>query len=73
MNVFTYGTLMNKKVIKNIVKADFESVDATLEGYVRKKVKERVYPGITALKDSTVNGKLWLNVTPNALTKLDYF
>ena len=39
MNVFTYGTLMNKKVIKNIVKTDFESVDATLEGYIRKKVK----------------------------------
>lgn len=54
MNVFTYGSLMNEKVMGNIVKGKFEAVRATLRGYVRKKVAERVYPGIRVQEDSVI-------------------
>ena len=62
-NVFTYGTLMNPKVVRNIVKADSESVEGTLEGWARKRVDGAIYPGIKRQQGSKISGVLWLNVT----------
>lgn len=59
--------------MNNIVKAEFKSVKANLKGYVRRKIKGRVYPGIKEEKEGEIEGMLWLNVTPEAITRLNIF
>ena len=59
--------------MKNVVKAEYRSVKALLRGYIRKKVKGQVYPGITEYADSVIEGVLWLNVTEEGVKRLDYF
>lgn len=54
---------MNPKVVRNIVKANFESVEGTLEGWARKRVDGAIYPGIKRQQGSKISGVLWLNVT----------
>ena len=72
-SIFTYGTLMNPTVMKNVVKAEYKSVKALLRGYIRKKVKGQVYPGITECANSVIEGVLWLDVKEEGVQKLDYF
>lgn len=46
-NLFTYGSLMFEDVIYKLTKRnDYIHLKATLHGYIRKSVKNEVYPGI---------------------------
>jgi len=46
-NVFTYGSLMYKEVMFNLVKRqDYKSQKGILYDYSRKNVKNKPYPGI---------------------------
>jgi len=63
VNLFVYGILAYPEVIATIIKKDYSSIDATLNNYVRKQVKNAWYPGITMEEGSSVKGKLYLSVS----------
>ena len=73
-NIFVYGTLMFEDVWNRVVEGDYEKVDGTLHGYVRKAVKGEEYPAvIKGDPDSMVKGLICLGVDDHDLKLLDHF
>jgi len=73
MNLFTYGTLMVPEIMYHVAGCTLQSVEVSLEGYVRYGVKGEQYPGVTARAASRVDGILYLDVGSEALRRLDIF
>ncbi len=73
MNLFAYGTLMDEAIMHNVCGERFQSRVATLSGYMRKKLCGEVYPGIIRQADSKVKGRVYFDVTAQALQYLDQF
>ena len=72
-NIFTYGTLMNSAVMTPVVGKEYLCVEGEIEGYARKRLKGKVYPGIREEAGSVVKGVLWLSVDEEGVKKLDHF
>lgn len=74
VNVFTYGSLMYVPVWSRIVAGDYASFEGCISGYQRFAVAGEDYPGvIRAPADSQVNGRLYLDVQPDDVRRLDEF
>lgn len=73
MNLFTYGTLMAPDIMEEVSGIVLESVEATLPGYQRFQVRDEQYPGIVVADDQKVTGILYLNVSADAMKRLDLF
>ena len=73
MNLFTYGTLMVPEIMHQVAGCTLQSVEVSLEGYVRYGVQGEQYPGVTVQDGSSVDGILYLDVGPEALRRLDAF
>ena len=73
MNLFTYGTLMDAAIMRKICADEFESQAATLSDFLRKKLAGEVYPGIVAHAGASVQGRVYFDVTAQALDHLDEF
>lgn len=73
MNLFVYGTLMDEAIMRNVCGERFQSRAATLSGYMRKKLRGEVYPGIISQPNSVVEGRVYFDVTRQALQYLDQF
>lgn len=71
--VFTYGTLMSSEVMYALTQKKFEEKIAFVSGYVRRKLINKLYPGIVADDKQSVEGKLYLNVDEDSLTILSCF
>lgn len=73
--VFTYGSLLNQRVVRAVLGRVPVRKDATLRGYTRHSIKGKCYPAIVAngSSDAVVHGKILLDVTPEELAKLDRF
>lgn len=71
--VFTYGSLMYDAVWGALVPAGGRSVGARLEGWRRHALREATYPGIVPAQGHRVEGRLWLEVAPAGLARLDAF
>ena len=61
-NIFTYGSLIYPEVMKGVAGKLYSSCKAELEGFVRKQVKGKWYPGIIPQAGSKVEGILYLAV-----------
>jgi hypothetical protein len=62
-NLFTYGSLMFPEVIyKLTTRQDYPQAKGTLQNYTRRRVKARVYPGITPLYGSAVSGVVYFGL-----------
>jgi gamma-glutamylcyclotransferase (GGCT)/AIG2-like uncharacterized protein YtfP len=72
-HVFTYGTLIMPQVMQAVCGMTFEHVSASIDGFARFGIKNKVFPGIIRDKDSMVDGVLYLNVDDQALKRLDFF
>lgn len=76
-NVFVYGTLIFPKIIFTLTGKNFETKNATLEGFCRYKIfdgdKPREYPAILETKNGKVEGKILFNVDKESLNILDFF
>ena len=72
MHVFTYGSLMFPEVWLRVTGQPGVALAARLDGYARYAVSGVSYPGIVAELGS-VAGVLYLDVTPEALARLDRF
>jgi len=73
MNLFVYGTLMDKEIMQIVSGELFSSAKATLQGYVRKQVVGDVYPAIVERQGHDVVGILYYDLSESALKKLDRF
>ncbi len=73
MNLFAYGTLMDPAIMYNVSGERFQSRPATLSGYMRKKLRGEVYPGIISKPGSSVEGQVYFDVSAQALSFLDEF
>ncbi len=72
-NVFTYGSLMFDEVWRKVVAGSYRSEAATLDGYRRFAVPGVTYPGIVAMPGERVEGRLYLDVSPDDMARLDAF
>ena len=74
MHVFTYGSLMFPEVWQTVVGREFETVEGTAAGYSIFRVREAVFPGITAAaEECVVPGVVYLDVDDASLVRLDRF
>jgi gamma-glutamylcyclotransferase (GGCT)/AIG2-like uncharacterized protein YtfP len=73
MNLFAYGTLMDAAIMLEVCGEKFQSRSATLPGYMRKKLRGEVYPGIISQGHSKVEGLVYFDVSIQALHYLDEF
>jgi gamma-glutamylcyclotransferase (GGCT)/AIG2-like uncharacterized protein YtfP len=72
-NVFTYGSLMFDEVWRNVVAGHYRSEAATLHDYRRFAVPGVTYPGIVAMAGERIAGRLYLEVGPDDMARLDAF
>ena len=63
-NIFTYGTLTYREVLLTVVSKEYDSLKGRLDGYVRKQIKNRWSPGIKPEEGASVQGLLYLDVSP---------
>lgn len=74
MNVFTYGSLMFDPVWHSVVSGrGHRSTAASLAGYRRFAVLGETYPGVIAWPGGRVDGRLYLDVDPADVARLDAF
>ena len=76
MNVFVYGTLLVPKIWETVTSTTgLVSRPAELDGYVIRRVRDAVYPGIVeAPQDETrVGGRVFFDVPEAALRRLDAY
>lgn len=73
MHLFTYGTLMALDIMGDVSGCALEGVGVILDGYERYGVRGEQYPGIIKADHGRVEGVLYYNVPPEALTRLDLF
>jgi gamma-glutamylcyclotransferase (GGCT)/AIG2-like uncharacterized protein YtfP len=74
MHVFTYGTLMFPEVWQAIVGREFAAVEGTAAGFAIYRVRDAVYPGISAASErERVRGVVYLDVDHASLARLDLF
>lgn len=73
LHVFAYGSLMFAPVWQRVVGGGYRSVPAVLDGYACHEVAGETYPGIIAVRDASVRGVLYLDVTAADIAALDAF
>ncbi|MEX0641049.1 MAG: gamma-glutamylcyclotransferase family protein [Pirellulales bacterium] len=74
MHVFTYGTLMFPQIWQAVVGREFVAVEGAATGFAIYRVREAVFPGITAATDAdVVRGVVYLDVDEASLARLDRF
>ncbi|WP_163325005.1 gamma-glutamylcyclotransferase family protein [Draconibacterium mangrovi] len=73
MNVFVYGSLLFPEIAEGLCGEKLKSEEATLNGYSRFALKEADYPAIIKKNNSTVKGKVLLNLDENAIYLLTFY
>ena len=73
MNVFTYGSLMYPAVWERVVRGRYAGAPAVLEGYRRLALHGVDYPGAVPQPGARIEGRVYLEVGPDDLARLDAF
>lgn len=73
IHIFTYGSLMHETVWQKIVKGNYRSEPYTVEGFIRRKISGRSYPGLIAKPESKITGVLYYNVSSQDIAALDEY
>ncbi len=60
-------------VLSRVVRGDYTSQEARLDGFQRRRVAGEIYPGLLPVSGASVIGKLIFDVTPADLLRLDEF
>lgn len=71
--VFAYGTLLFPEVMAAVTGRAGSAVDARLEGFARRALRGVCYPGLLPCAGARVEGRLWTDVQPRELARLDEF
>lgn len=74
MNVFTYGSLMFPSVWQKVVRGDYRSSTASIQGFRRVCVREGSHPAlIIAPRAAPIVGRLYFGISAEDVARLDYF
>lgn len=74
MNIFTYGSLMFPAVWQKVVRGDYRSSTASIQGFRRVCVREGNHPAlIIAPQAAPMMGRLYFGVSAEDVARLDYF
>ena len=72
-HLFVYGTLLVPQIMQQVSGQRHFSLSATLHDYARYGLLGKTYPGIVQQQGAGVAGRLYLNVSPAAWRRLDYY
>jgi gamma-glutamyl AIG2-like cyclotransferase len=72
-HLYAYGTLQLPPVISLIVGRTLGGIPATLSGYARYKIADRVYPAIVEASGGSVSGVLYQGLDAAELGRLDAY
>lgn len=72
-HVFTYGSLMFEAVWGRVVAGRYRSCEAWLPDYRRFAIRGETYPAIVQAPGFRVAGRLWLDIDPADVDRLDRF
>lgn len=72
-NLFAYGTLMEPRIIAEIIGRTPSSQPAELRGYRRQRIRGELYPGIQPAADATTPGLIYFDLAPEEMALLDAF
>jgi len=70
---FTYGSLMCEDIFTAVTGLETTGIEARLDGYSRHPVIGTDYPGIRLATTATVPGRLYVDLPPLAMERLDRF
>lgn len=73
MNVFTYGSLMFDEVWQAVVGRLGDSTPGRLAGFEAWRIAGQTFPGLSPAPGHWVAGRIWHDVTPPELERLDVF
>ena len=73
IHLFCYGTLQSPLVMKSVTGHVFPGKKATLENWVRYRVRQTEYPGIVPQQNASVPGIVFSEIDEETLRKLDLF
>lgn len=73
MNVFTYGSLMYPQVWDRVVRGRYRSATARLAGFRRRALIGASYPAAIPDPAALIRGRLYFDVSPDDLVRLDAF
>lgn len=73
MHIFTYGSLMFDPVWQRVVRGSYDAQLARLQGYQRFAIADETYPAVLRRADARVDGRLYLDVSPEDVARLDAF
>ncbi len=73
VHVFTYGSLMFPQVWQRVVRGDYRSAVARLDGHARFEIAGETYPGMVVRPGASVDGVLYFDVSPADVAALDAF
>lgn len=73
MNIFVYGSLMDREIMNHASGSDPIGEKAVLPDFGRYQVKNVQYPGMRKEQGNQVDGLLYLDVGPDAVNRLDIF
>src|SRR4051812_29319010 len=71
--LFAYGTLQLPPIISLIVGRSLEPREATLSGYARFRILDRVYPAIVATPGASVRGVVYAGLDATEMERLDLY
>jgi gamma-glutamylcyclotransferase (GGCT)/AIG2-like uncharacterized protein YtfP len=72
-HLFAYGTLMYEDIMQEVSGCLPEHRRGVLKGYVRRRVKGQIYPGLLQSEANRFDGVLYLSVPASAWERLDRF
>lgn len=73
VNVFTYGSLMFPQVWRRVVRGDYRSAAAVLDGHARYALAGETYPGAIARAGARIAGIVYFDVSEADVAALDAF
>ena len=72
-DLFVYGTLMTPAVMRAVIGRVPRSEPAELHGYRRYRLRGKVYPAVVPEPGTTVAGRVYHDLTPAEITRLDRY
>ncbi len=73
MHLFTYGTLMHPEIMNDVVKGAYAFEVIEIQGFERRALKDRAYPGLIRNEKAKVTGVLYKDISESDMGLLDHF
>ena len=73
-HIFTYGSLMFKRIWSEVVHGDYQRYPGAVSGFVRLSIQHEHYPALlTGPLSSKVEGVVYLDISSADISRLDEF